>query len=62
MSYEIRTDQKLLDRLTRAGNVSHEILRKQRVSFIYGSLPKDSTITKQQIEEALAKVEGEAAA
>lgn len=63
MPNDIKTDENLLRRLTAAGqgNVTREQLFKQRTSFIYGALPKDSSITKQQIERALHKVEGEAA-
>lgn len=63
MPTDIKTDDALLRRLAGAGLVklTREQLRKQRVSFIYGSLPKDTTITRQQIENVLSGVEGEAA-
>ena len=61
MPSDIKTDGELLRRLHTVREVSREQLRKQRVSFIYGSLPKDSRITRQQIEEALARSEGTAA-
>lgn len=62
MPHDIKTDEKLLHRLMRATSVSQDMLRRQRVSFIYGALPPDSTITRQQIESALARTEGESAA
>lgn len=62
MTHDIKTDERLLKRLTRASTVTHDMLRRQRVSFIYGALPPDSTITRQQIESALARTEGESAA
>lgn len=63
MPHNIATDSALLAKLSAASRVAltREQLRRQRVSFIYGSLPKDSTITRQQIENVLSKSEGEAA-
>lgn len=60
MPIDIKTDQALLNRLVEAAQhiVGREELRRQRVSFIYGNLPTDSTITRHQIEEALARIEG----
>lgn len=59
MPTEIKTDAQLLDRLTASTKTkaSKARLRKQRVSFIYGALPSDSTITRAQIESVLAKME-----
>lgn len=58
-----KTDEKLLGLLARAAghSVTREELRRQRVSFIYGNLPVDSTVTRHQVESVLAKAEGEAA-
>ena len=36
-------------------------MRLQKISFIMGSLSKDSTVTREQIEEALLNAEGVAA-
>lgn len=63
MPNEPKTDGKLLERLQRAAQ--HEMtvdeLRRQRVSFVYGNLPENSPMTKNQVEAALARLEGEAA-
>lgn len=63
MPNDIKTDGALLQRLRNAGQfvATRDQLRKQRTSFIYGSIPKDSTITREQIERVLNHVEGEAA-
>jgi len=63
MPHNIATDATLLAKLSAASRIpmTRELLRRQRVSFIYGSLPKDSTITRQQIEQVLNKAEGEPA-
>lgn len=63
MPTKIKTDKALLGRLTASAktHISRDRLRKQRVSFIYGGLPSDSPITRDQVESALAKFEGEAA-
>ena len=57
----IKTDQLLLDRLESAAKhvLTKDELYRQRVSFVYGNLPKESTITRLQVEAALAKIEGE---
>ena len=59
---DIKTDSALLKRLaTRVKTqASREQLHQQRVSFIYGRLPANMTITLEQIEAVLAKTEGEA--
>jgi pseudouridine-5'-phosphate glycosidase len=63
MPEDIKTDATLLRRLSEAARkqLTREELRLQRISFIYGSLPQDSTITRQQIERVLNRAEGEAA-
>lgn len=63
MPTEIKTDPALIKRLKASAGqkVSKERLLKQRISFIYGGLPVDSTITRDQIKSALEKFEGEAA-
>lgn len=59
MPTEIKTDAKLLERLEASTKTkaTKARLRKQRVSFIYGALPTNSTITRDQIESVLAKQE-----
>lgn len=61
MTTSITTDPALLEKLRRSADkpLTAEQRLRRRVSFIYGALPTDSTITHQQIEEILAK--GEAA-
>ena len=60
MPTEIKTDAALLNRLAASAKarVSKDRQRKQRVSFIYGGLPKDSTITRDQIESVLERMGG----
>jgi len=55
------TDDKLLARLRKAASrvMSAEEVRSQRVSFVYGNLPKDNTMTRQEVASALARIEGE---
>ena len=63
MPTEQKTDQRLIDRLERAArhSMTADEIRQQRVSFVYGNLPHDSTMTKSQVERALARLEGEPA-
>ena len=46
-----------LEQLSRQPPSAHEI-RKQRVSFIMGSLDKESVVTRAKIEKSLADQEG----
>ena len=59
MPTDIKTDAKLLKRLEASTKTkaSKARLRKQRVSFIFGALPADSTITRDQIKSVLAKLD-----
>jgi hypothetical protein len=57
---ELKTSQSLLEALHKAASqrVSSEELHAQRVSFIMGSVKADSGITREQIQQVLAKQEG----
>ena len=54
-----------LDELTRAMKaaagrpMTAERIRQQKVSFILGTLGSDSSMTRKQVEDRLAKYEGE---
>ena len=53
------TDTVLLDRLTAAAKrgVSAAERRVQRVSFVYGNLPKGSSMSKHEVERALERID-----
>ena len=57
---ELKTNQELLEALRNSATrvPTAEELEKQRVSFVMGSLGKNSTATRAQVEEMLAKQEG----
>jgi hypothetical protein len=59
MPNELKTDDKLLKRLEASTKTkaSKARSRAQRVSFIYGALPAESTITRDQIKSVLAKMD-----
>ena len=61
MPDDIKTNADLLRRLREAAGktLTAEELRAQRLSFILGNLPKDSTVTRDEIEEILDQIEGE---
>lgn len=63
MPQDIKTDKELLESLRYAASreLSRAELLAQRVSFIIGNLPKESTITREQVEEILEQHEGKAA-
>ena len=63
MPIDLKTDAALLAKLAEAAKrpMSKEELRAQKISFVVGSLSKDSTVTRKQIEEALRNAEGIAA-
>jgi hypothetical protein len=60
MPNEIRTDAALLARLRRAASMAMtgDQLRAQRISFIHGNMPHESTMSRDEIEKALDKHEG----
>jgi hypothetical protein len=63
MPTDIHTDARLIERMKASGRyVTGDQLRRQRVSCIMGSLPQDSTITRQQVEKILNENEGREAA
>lgn len=57
---ELRTNSKLLSALKRASTHVHtaEELRKQRVSFILGTISDSNNATRERVEEVLAAHEG----
>jgi len=63
MTLELRTDPGLLSRLRAAAQVTMtpDQVRRQRISFVYGNLPSEDSMTKHDIELALARLDGTAA-
>jgi len=63
MPNEPKTDQGLLERLKEAATrtVSSREIREQRVSFVYGNLPKGVTMTREEVRKSLERMDGEAA-
>ncbi len=59
----IKTDPSLLEALRKSAGkrLTAEQLRKQKVSFIMGSLKSDSSITREFVEKELKKLDGEPA-
>lgn len=57
---ELKTKETLLSALRQASmrTPTAEELRKQRVSFIMGSLKESSGVTRARVEEVLAEHEG----
>ncbi len=57
---DLKTDESLLSELRSAATriPTAEELEKQRVSFVMGSLGKNSTATRAQVEEILARQDG----
>jgi hypothetical protein len=55
------TDKDLLARLKAAARreMTAEEIRSQRVSFVYGNLPKGNPMTKDQVAVVLARLEGD---
>lgn len=61
MPEQPKTDPSLLARLAVAAKheMTAEEIRRQRVSFVYGNLPHNSPMTRQQVASAIARHEGE---
>ncbi|UDF03777.1 hypothetical protein [Asticcacaulis sp. AND118] len=63
MPFDIVDDAALLKRLQAAAKVemTPEEIRNQRVSFVFGNLPKNHPFTKHQVEQALERMDGKPA-
>lgn len=60
---ELRTDSVLLARLTEAAKrqLTSSELRKQRVSYVFGNMRDESTMSRAQVEAVLDRAEGRSA-
>lgn len=60
MPTNLKTNEKLIRALKTVADrrMSAEELRNQRVSFVLGSLPARSPVTRAQVEEAVEDYEG----
>lgn len=60
MVSDMKTDSTLIARLQEAASkpLTKRELELQRVSFVYGNLPKGSTITKDRVENKIRENEG----
>lgn len=56
----VKTDGTLVSRLEEAAkrSVTKQELDSQRISFVYGNLPGDSTITREQVAKKIRMNEG----
>jgi len=63
MPVDLTTEPGLLERLAEAAKrtITRDEMHEQRISFIYGNLSEDSTITREQIERVLSNIEGDRA-
>lgn len=61
MVEKLRTDDRLLERLKEAASkpITKQKLERQRVSFVFGNLPTDSTITREMVAARIRRMEGE---
>lgn len=59
MPTDIATDASLLARLKSAAQrgVTAAERREQRLSFVYANLPRNSNMTRHQVEQALEKMD-----
>lgn len=60
MTTDLKTDAKLIRRLQESASkpVTKAELTRQRVSFVYGNLPKDSAVTRERVAARIKKNEG----
>ena len=60
MLTDLATDSELLARLNAAAKrgVSAAERKQQRLSFVYANLPKESAMTKNEVERALNRIDG----
>lgn len=59
----VKADDSLVKRLQAAvkRELTRDELRAQRVSYAFGNMPQDSSVSKEVIRAVIDKVEGEAA-
>lgn len=57
---DIRTDEALLRALEKAASrkPTTEQLNRQRLSFVMGALPSDSTMTREEVQSILDRQDG----
>jgi len=62
MLIEPRSDAELLERLRQAARkeMTPDEIRRQRLSFVYGNLPNGNTMTRNEVEVTLDRLEGTA--
>ena len=60
MIEDLKTDPALIDRLraSAAKPLTKAQLQRQRVSFVYGNLPDDSPVTRDQVAEKIISNQG----
>lgn len=60
MPSHLKTSEKLLQRIRTASDrkLSADELRKQRVSFVIGSLSAESNVTRSQVNDVIEDFEG----
>lgn len=60
MPTNLKTKESLIKALRQsaANQISADELRKQRVSFVIGSLPVESNVTRAQVNEVVENFEG----
>ena len=60
----LKTDKQLLQKLESAAGrmLTSGELHQQRVSFILGSMPNESEVTRAEVEKVLSQIEGTKAA
>lgn len=63
MPTDLKTDAGLLMKLEQAAkrHMTKDEMRLQKISFVMGNMPKESTLTRQQVAEILDSAEGVAA-
>ncbi len=56
----LKTDDALIKRMEDSAKkpITKEELERQRVSFVYGNLPNDSTITRDRVAKKIKSNEG----
>jgi hypothetical protein len=56
----LKTSDDLLEKLRRATRVelSEDAIRRQRVSYVFGAINSSDDVTKEKVEEILARHEG----
>lgn len=58
---QLKTDQNLIDamKVSASKKLNYKEMLEQRISYVYGSMGHNSTVTKDQVRHVILELQGE---